>query len=155
MPLQGTARERAVRGKALCKAGYLGEKAGPPSRAPEDVQLLFESMANSFDTAAIREPGVIQWDFTDYEPWHLVVQDGQAHPARGRAEGARLRLRVSFEDWVDVVADRHDPRQLALRGRLRPRGDLRWAFRKRRPARGRGRRGRPGGGRRRGAGRPR
>ncbi|NLT07116.1 MAG: sterol-binding protein [Solirubrobacterales bacterium] len=131
MPMNGTPRERAIRGKVLCKAGYLGEKIGPPSREPAHVELLFESVANGLDTAAAREPGVIQWEFTDHEPWHLVVDNGTTRAARGVAESPRVRFQVSFEDWVDVVAGRTDPRRLALRGRFRPRGDLRWLFKSR------------------------
>jgi len=74
---------------------------------------------------------VIQWEFTDHEPWHLVVDNGTTRAARGVAESPRVRFQVSFEDWVDVVAGRTDPRRLALRGRFRPRGDLRWLFKSR------------------------
>jgi hypothetical protein len=125
-PMDGTPRERAARGKALVKAGYLGEKVGPPSRAPEDVALLFETMASSFDATAAPKPGVVQWDFRDHEPWHLVLADGETRPVRGAADNPTLRLECAFEDWVDVIGDRTDPRKLMLRGKLRPRGSFRW-----------------------------
>jgi hypothetical protein len=131
MPMEGTPRERAIRGKALCKAGYLGEKLGPPSRAPEDVELLFQSVANGLDTRVAAAPGTIQWDFADHEPWHVVVDNGSTSPGRGRVENPTVRFEVAFEDWVDVVAGRTDPRRLMLRGRFRPRGDLRWLFKSR------------------------
>jgi hypothetical protein len=131
MPLEGTPRERAIRGKALSKAGYLGEKTGPPSRDPQDVALLFESVANGLDTGAARAPGTIQWDFADHEPWHVVVANGATRPARGSVENPTVRFQVSFDDWVDVVAGRTDPRKLMLRGRFRPRGNLGWLFRSR------------------------
>ena len=44
-------RERAIIGKRLLKAGYLGEKTGPPSTDPEDMRLLFESVAGGFDAS--------------------------------------------------------------------------------------------------------
>jgi hypothetical protein len=128
MPMEGTARERAVHGKALCKAGYLGEKTGPASRDPEHVALLFQSVASGLDAAAARSPGAIQWDFLDLEPWHVVVANGSTHAARGPADDPTVRFQVAFQDWVDVVAGRTDPRRLMLRGKLRPRGDLRWLF---------------------------
>ena len=40
-------------------------------------------------------------------------------------------LRGVFRDWVDVIADRQDPRKLVMKGRLRPRGDYRWLFKSR------------------------
>jgi hypothetical protein len=131
-PIDGTPRERAVRGKQLCKAGYLGEKLGPPSRDPEDVARLFETVAAGFDTGARHQPGTIQWEFHDHEPWHVVVANGDTHAARGRADDATVRFQVGFEDWVDVVAGRVDPRKLVMRGKLRPRGDLRWLWKSRR-----------------------
>jgi hypothetical protein len=127
-PIEGTPRERAIRGKKMCKAGYLGEKLGPSSKDPEDVQVLFESVANSLDTSAARSPGVIQWDFRDCEPWHVVVSNGSTHAVRGRADNPTVRFECAFEDWVDVIADRQDPRKLVARGKLRPRGNLRWLF---------------------------
>jgi hypothetical protein len=130
-PIEGTPRERAIRGKAMCKAGYLGEKLGPPSKDPEDVRLLFESIANTLDTSAAQAPGTIQWDFRDSEPWHVVVDNGSTQAVRGAADNPTVRFECTFEDWVDVIADRHDPRKLVMRGRLRPRGDLRWLFKSR------------------------
>jgi hypothetical protein len=43
-----------------------------------------------------------------------------------------VRFECSFQDWVDVVGDRKDPRKLMVRGRFRPRGDYRWLLRSRR-----------------------
>jgi hypothetical protein len=41
-------------------------------------------------------------------------------------------LRCGFEDWVDVVAQRQDPRIAIATGKLRPKGSLRnlWRMRK-------------------------
>jgi Ribonucleotide reductase, small chain/SCP-2 sterol transfer family len=131
-PVEGNPRERAIRGKRLCKAGYLGKKIGPPSRDPDDVALLFETVAAGFDTAQSRDSGAIQWEFRDYEPWHVVVDNGSTRAVRGRADHPALRLTVGFEDFVDVVAGRAEPRKLIARGRMRPRGNLRWLWRNRR-----------------------
>jgi hypothetical protein len=130
-PVGRTPRERAVHGKALCKAGYLGAKTGPPSRDPDDVALLFETVAGGLDVNGAREPGSIQWDFDDYEPWHVVVSNGATHAARGPADDPTVRFEIGFEDWVDVVAGRLDPRKLVLRRKLRPHGNLRWLFKSR------------------------
>jgi hypothetical protein len=131
MPLGGSPRERAVRGRALSKAGYLGEKTGPPSRDPKLVQMLFESVAGGLDIDAARGPGSIQWDFFDLEPWHVTVANGSTRAARGAVDNPTVRFEVAFEDFVDIVAGRRDPRKLMLRGRFRPRGDLRWLFKSR------------------------
>jgi hypothetical protein len=129
-PVPGTARERARRGKLLVQGGFLGEKTGPPSREPESVGIFFETVAGGLDATA-GPPGTIQWDFTDFEPWHLHVANGSTRAERGRLEQPTVTLRCRFEDWVDLVAGREDPRRLLARGRLRPRGNLRWLWRAR------------------------
>jgi hypothetical protein len=93
--------------------------------------MLFESVASGLDTGAARAPGSIQWDFRDMEPWHVVVANGSTEAGRGAIDDPTVRFQVAFEDFVDIVAGREDPRKLMLRGRFRPRGDLRWLFRSR------------------------
>ena len=132
LPVEGAPRERAVRTKRLLRAGYIGEKTGPPSTGREDLRLFFESVATGLDSGAAAEPGAIQWDFTDSEPWHVVVANGSTRAERGRADSPRLTLRSTLEDFVDVVANRQDPRLLMARGRMRARGDLRWVWKSRR-----------------------
>ena len=131
-PVLGEPRERAQRTKQLLRCGYIGEKTGPPSTDPEDMRLLFETVATGLDSAAAAEPGVIQWELTDAEPWHIAVANGATAARPGRVEHPHLRLRIAFEDFVDLVAGRRDARRLVATGRLRPRGDLRWAWRSRR-----------------------
>ena len=131
-PIPGTPRERAVTGKRMVRAGYLGEKVGPPSTAHDDMRLLFEAVAAGLDVARAPEPGTIQWDFPDAEPWHVVVANGATRAEAGLAPDATVTLRTRFEDFVDVTSGRVDPRRLAVRGRLRPKGDVRWLWRARR-----------------------
>ena len=131
-PVPGTARERAERGHRMVRAGYLGEKVGPPSKDPADVALFFETIAGGLDSGAAAEPGVVQWDFRDAEPWHVVIANGATRAERGLAPSPRVTFKSSFEDFVDVAAGRENPRKLALRGRMRTRGDLRWLWKSRR-----------------------
>jgi hypothetical protein len=131
-PVAGTPRERAIRGQRLMRAGYLGEKSGPPSTAADDMRTLFESIAGGFDTdAAPGGGGVLQWEFADAEPWHVVVANGATRPVRGRAEAPTLTIRSRFEDFVDVVAGRQDPRRLVATRRMRLRGNYLWLWRAR------------------------
>ena len=51
-PIPGTPRERAVTGKRMVRAGYLGEKVGPPSTEREDMRLLFDAVAAGLDVVA-------------------------------------------------------------------------------------------------------
>jgi hypothetical protein len=128
-----TPLERAELGVRLVQGGVLGEPNGPPKRDRDTMQALFTAVRGGLDGAvAPPEGGTIQWDFADAEPWHIVVANGDTHAAPGRAEQPTVTLGCRLEDWADVVAGRADPLRLAARGRLRPRGDLRWLWRARR-----------------------
>jgi ribonucleotide reductase beta subunit family protein with ferritin-like domain/putative sterol carrier protein len=133
IPIDLSPRERSERAIALLQRGVLGEKTGPPQKDPETVELLFDVIKRSIDTNAVQNGGTsIQWDFKDAEPWHIVIDNGSTRAEKGRLENADLVLRSRFEDWVDVVAQRSDPRVAIATGKLRPRGSLRnlWRMRK-------------------------
>jgi putative sterol carrier protein len=125
--------ERVRNGLQLVKGGVLGEKLGPPRSDPATMASLFEFVRTGLDKSeAPDEPGTIQWEFADAEPWYLVVANGSSRAAAGRAEHPTVTISCRYEDWVDVVGGRQDPIRLAARGRLRPKGDFRWLWRARR-----------------------
>ena len=132
-PTDITPHERAARVLKLMRAGYLGEKDGPPSQDPEAMELFFDVVSRAVDheKAPNGGPTTIEWDFTDAEPWHLVVDNGSTRVAQGRASAADLTLECRFEDWVDVVAAREDPRVAMLKRKIKPHGGLRAMLRTR------------------------
>jgi putative sterol carrier protein len=126
LPLDKPVDERVRRALVLLRAGVLGERNGPPSRDPEVLEILFESVKNSVDPRfRPAHPTTIQWDFSDAEPWYLRIDNGNTSVSPGRAEQPDLTFRCSYDDWVDVSARRADPRRLMLTGKIRPRGSLR------------------------------
>ena len=132
MPMDLPPRERALRGLGMLRAGYLGERNGPPARDPEAMAMLFDAIRRSVDLRhAPAEPLVLQWEFSDAEPWHLRLDNGSTAAAPGRAPQPDIELRCRFGDWVDVVAGRLDPRKAVATGRLRPRGKPRALWRAR------------------------
>jgi hypothetical protein len=132
MPMDMAPRERALRGLEMLRAGYLGERNGPPARDPEAMAMLFDSMRRGVDVRrAPAEPLVLQWEFADAEPWHLRLDNGSTAAAPGRAQHVDIELRCRFEDWVDVIAGRLNPRRAFATGRLRPRGSPRALWRAR------------------------
>jgi hypothetical protein len=125
-PVDIPPRERAARGLKLLEAGMIGEKRGAPVRDPEAVEILFDSMRRGADPRQVPAGTTIQYEFDDFDPWYLRVDDGATAVAPGRVPGADLRLRfATFDDFVDLGAGRVDPRRLVLRRRIRPRGSLR------------------------------
>src|SRR3954447_17579623 len=131
-PLEMTAAERASYGLAMLRAGFIGPPNGAPPRDPASMELLFTSVARAVDhRSAPAGPFVVQWEFPDAEPWHVRVENGSAAAAPGRAPHVDLEVRVRYEDWVDVVAGRLDPRRALATRKVRPRGSARalWAAR--------------------------
>jgi hypothetical protein len=125
MPAGLTALEISRRGRALAEAGVIGVREGPSSRDPETVALLFDTVRRQVNPDhGLSRPTTFQWEFTDSDisTWHLTVQNGSSVAEPGEALSPDLRLRLSYQDWVDIVGQRLDPLRALATGRLRPRG---------------------------------
>jgi hypothetical protein len=132
MPMDLPPAGRARRGLDMLRAGYLGERDGPPARDPESLAMLFDSVRRNVDLRKAPEgPFVLQWEFPDAEPWHVRLDNGSTAAAPGRAPHVDLEFRCRFDDWVDVVAGRLDPRRAMATGRLRPKASPRALWRAR------------------------
>jgi hypothetical protein len=117
--------ERSRRLWILIRAGVLGDDRREPELTSECFEILFEGMTLALDIEVARTlGGPIEWDFTDAEPWHIVVTDGHAEAKPGRAGNASLRLEVSSADWARIAVDRMDPRIALLRRRLKLHGNI-------------------------------
>jgi hypothetical protein len=128
MPFDLPAAERARRGLAMLRAGYLGGPNGPVKPDAEVTALLFDGLARQIDVSAA--PGAkIQWEFTDAEPWHVQIHNGSASAHTGRIEHPDLVFRCRFQDWLDLTAGRTEPWRAALTGKVRVRGGIRMLLR--------------------------
>jgi Ribonucleotide reductase, small chain/SCP-2 sterol transfer family len=126
IPLDLSHVERTRRGRQLVQAGVLGEKNGPPAKDAEAQELLFDTIRRSVNPDhGLRRTMTFQWDFADADPWYVVVDNGSSRAERGRAPDPDVTLRTSWEDWVDMIGGRLDPRRAVLTRRLRPKGRLR------------------------------
>jgi hypothetical protein len=118
--------EISQRGRALAKAGVIGVREGPSARDPETVALLFDTIRRQVNPDhGLAAPTTFQWEFTDPDisTWHLVVNNGSSVVEQGEAPSPDLRLRLAYQDWVDIVGERLDPLRALATGRLRPRGN--------------------------------
>ena len=92
--------------------------------------MLFDGLRRTVDSSAA--PGaIIQWDFSDAEPWHMRIDNGNTSVARGRAEHPDLTFHCRLVEWVDIAAGRTEPWRALLAGRVRPTGRLRMMIRAR------------------------
>ena len=120
-----TYEERARRAWVLIDDGVIGNDNNEPKLSPESYEILFEGMAKTVDLEIARSlGGPIEWDFTDAEPWHLVVTNGHAEAKPGKAGEAALRLEASSADWAKIAVGRVDPRWALLKRRLKVHGSL-------------------------------
>jgi putative sterol carrier protein len=118
--------EISQRGRALAKAGVIGVREGPSSRDPETQAMLFDTIARQVNpNHGLKRPTTFQWEFTDADvpTWHLTVDNGSSSVEQGEAAHPDLRLRLSYQDWVDIVGERLDPLRAVATRRLRPRGN--------------------------------
>jgi putative sterol carrier protein len=119
--------EISQRGRALAKAGVVGVREGPTKRDPETVALLFDTIRRQVNPEhGLRRAMTVQWEFTDPDvpAWYLIVNNGSSEVNEGEAPRADLRLRLAYQDWVDIVGQRLDPLRAVATGKLRPRGNL-------------------------------
>jgi ribonucleotide reductase beta subunit family protein with ferritin-like domain len=118
--------EVSRRGRALAEAGVIGVREGPSARDPETVALVFDTIRRHVNPDhGLARPTTFQWEFTDPDvpAWHLTVDNGSSVVAQGEALNPAVRLRLSYQDWVDIVGERLDPLRAIASGRLRPRGN--------------------------------
>jgi ribonucleotide reductase beta subunit family protein with ferritin-like domain len=125
LPMELPPRERAVRGLRLLQANLIGPGDGPVDQDPEAIAILLDTLRRQADPSHVPAGTTVQWDFSDSGPWHMVLDPAGSAAAPGYAARADLTLRCRVADWADVTAGRADARRLLLRGRLRPRGDVR------------------------------
>ena len=125
LPIDLPPRERGERGITLMKSGYLGPKHN--WRGPDEAShaLVFDQLRRNAADGVVKPGTTLQWDFTDAEPWHLVLDNGSTRAVRGAAASPALRFRLCSEDFADISSGRTDPGKLLLRRRMKPSGDLR------------------------------
>ena len=115
--------ERARRIWVLIEAGILGDDRRHPQPTQEALEILFQGMAYSMDLDVARSlGGPIQWDFSDAEPWHIVVVDGHAEAKPGLVREAALTLEVASGEWAKIAVSRSDPRVALLTRKLKVKG---------------------------------
>jgi len=126
LPAGLSAVELAQRARTLAKAGVLGVREGPSSRDPETLELVFDMIRRQVNPDhGLSRPTTFQWEFTDPDvpTWHLTVDNGTSSVAQGQAPRPDLRMRLSYQDWADIVGGRLEPLRALATGKLRPRGN--------------------------------
>src|SRR3954451_23909728 len=77
-------RERARRGRVMLAGNYIGPDR-PVARDDETLGVVFDAIARSADPRPLPAAATVQWDFTDADPWHVVLANGATCAQRGAA----------------------------------------------------------------------
>ena len=109
----------------MINAGVIGDDTKEPRLGTEAFEILFDGMARSLNLEAARSlNGSIEWNFTDADPWHLVVTNGHAEAKPGVAGKPALRFTTNSADWAKFTVGRIDPRRALLQRKLKVKGSL-------------------------------
>jgi len=126
-PAEDSEDEIAKRQVEMMMAGVIGSPDGPrPDSSPETQRLYFDLISRVADPAAANgSPFVLQWRFSDAEPWHLILDNGSTRAEPGLAQSPNVTIETTWADWI--AAGKPDANQLKmmLQRRLRPRGKVR------------------------------
>jgi ribonucleotide reductase beta subunit family protein with ferritin-like domain len=125
IPLGLSMQELSLRGRLLAQANIIGVRQGPSKRDPDTVALLFDTIGRQVNPDhKLTRPTTYQWEFTDADipTWHLNVNNGSTVIEQGEVRRPNVRIRTSYQDWVDIVGRRLDPLRAIVTGRLRLRG---------------------------------
>jgi ribonucleotide reductase beta subunit family protein with ferritin-like domain/putative sterol carrier protein len=118
--------EISERGRTLAQAGVIGVREGPTKRDPQTLTLLFDTIRRQVNPEhGLKRATTFQWEFTDPDvpTWHLRVDNGASSVAQGPVPNPDVRMRVAYQDFVDIVGERLDPMRALATGKLRPRGN--------------------------------
>jgi hypothetical protein len=126
-PAEDSEDEVAERQVKMMLAGVTGAPGGPePDSSPEIQRLYFDLISRVADPAAANgSPFVLQWRFTDAEPWHLVLDNGSTRAEPGEVPSANVTIESSWADWIAAGKPDANQMKMMLQRRIRPRGKVR------------------------------
>ena len=118
--------EIAARQVKLLLAGVSGEPNANPDSSTEIQELLFDMTCRTANTSAADAGAfTMQWQFTDADPWHLVVDNGSTRAVQGVASEADLTLRTDWGEWVAIAMNGKNPIKSVASRKLTPKGSPR------------------------------
>ncbi|MBI5310684.1 MAG: ribonucleotide-diphosphate reductase subunit beta [Actinobacteria bacterium] len=120
-----TYEERADRSFVMMRAGLFSGGTEPIKNDPQAIGYFFDLMSASVNpNHGFKEAKVLQWDFTDADPWHIRIDNGTSEAAAGRAPVADVTFTTSLADWMAIIDGRKPIAKALLTRKLKAKGDV-------------------------------
>jgi hypothetical protein len=121
-----THEQRAERAFVMQRAGFFSGGTEPFKNDPLALQYYFELIEQSVSpNHGLKRPTTIQWEFSDADPWHLTINNGNTHAAAGLAPSADVTFNTDLGTWIGVSTGAQPIGKALLRRKLKPKGNLR------------------------------
>lgn len=117
---------RAERAFVMQRAGFFSGGTEPVKNDPVALEYFFDLIQNSVRADhPLKKPTTIQWDFSDAEAWHLLIDNGSSRAVKGVAPHADVTFKTDLQTWVGVTMGEDKIGKALLTRKLKPKGNLR------------------------------
>lgn len=117
--------ERAQRSFVMMQAGFFAGGSEPVKSDPQAIAYYFDLVSASVSpNHGFKETKILQWDFTDADPWHIRIDNGSSEAISGRAPAPDVTFTTSLSDWLAIADGRKPIAKALLTRRLKAKGDV-------------------------------
>jgi Ribonucleotide reductase, small chain/SCP-2 sterol transfer family len=117
--------QRAQRSFVMMRAGFFSGGTEPVKNDARALEYFFDLMRRSVrPNHGLKGPKVLQWNFTDADPWHIRIDNGNSEAIAGRDPAANVTFTTSLADWMALIDGRQPIAKALLTRKLRPKGDV-------------------------------
>nr|WP_256484895.1 SCP2 sterol-binding domain-containing protein [Endozoicomonas sp. 4G] len=89
------------------------------------VQEIFDNIPSRFDaSAAAGQQLTFQFDITDGETYHIIIDDGTCRVLKGASEDPGVTLITDSESFVGIMTGELDGMQAFMTGKVRTEGNM-------------------------------
>lgn len=117
--------ERAERSFVMMRAGLFAGGTEPVKNDPRALEYFFDLVSASVNpNHGFKQVKVLQWDFTDADPWHIRIDNSTSEAIAGRAPSPDVTFTTSLSDWMAIADGRKPIAKALLTRRLKAKGDV-------------------------------
>lgn len=120
-----THETRAERAFVMQRANFFSGGTLPLKNDPLALEYLFDLIEQSVrPDHGLKRATTIQWEFSDADPWHIRIDNGNTKAVAGKAASADVTFRTDLSTWLAVVNGEQPIAKALLTRKLKPKGDV-------------------------------